>query len=186
MDICEKEVEYKNNNSRYYSIVESLLFVSGNPLKINDIAFSLECSNDFMEKVVEEMMDLYKNEDRGLQLIKLNDTYQLVTKKENAKYIQRLLKVNTRQALSQASLEVLAIIAYRQPITRIEVEDIRGVKCDRILSNLTEKGLIKEKGRKDVVGRPILYITTEEFMRYFELKDLKELPNLKQMSFDLE
>lgn len=185
MEIYENEDEY-NDNSRYYSIVESLLFISGNPLKISDLAFSLECSNDFIENIIKEMIILYKNEDRGIQIIKLNDAYQIVTKKENTKYIQRLLKVNSRQALSQASLEVLSIIAYKQPITRIEVESIRGVKCDRILNNLSDKGLIKEKGRKEIVGRPILYVTTEEFMRYFELKDLKELPNLEQMTFDLQ
>ncbi|SHJ64396.1 segregation and condensation protein B [Hathewaya proteolytica DSM 3090] len=177
---------FNENNSRYYSIIESLLFVSGNPLKLSDIASTLECSTDFVHSVMVEMDELYKREDRGIQLYRLNDTYQLVTKKENSTYIQRLLKINTRQSLSQASLEVLAIIAYKQPITRVEIEEIRGVKCDRVITNLTEKGLIKEIGRKDIIGRPILYSTTEEFLRYFQLQDLKQLPNIEQMTFDLQ
>lgn len=177
---------FNENNLRYYSIIESLLFVSGNPLKLSDIASTLECSTDFVHSVMVEMDELYKREDRGIQLYRLNDTYQLVTKKENSTYIQRLLKINTRQSLSQASLEVLAIIAYKQPITRVEIEEIRGVKCDRVITNLTEKGLIKEIGRKDIIGRPILYSTTEEFLRYFQLQDLKQLPNIEQMTFDLQ
>ncbi|NYC31420.1 segregation and condensation protein B [Clostridium saccharobutylicum] len=104
--------------------------------------------------------------------------YQLVTKSENADYIQKLLKKNKRQSLSQASIESLAIIAYKQPITRIDIDEIRGVKSESAIQRLVEKELIKEVGRLEVPGRPILYGTTEEFLRQFELRDLEELPSL--------
>lgn len=184
----EKEVEISsndNNKNRYFSIIESLLFVSGDPLSIGDLAIALECSKEFADSLMMEIKSTYENEQRGINIIKLNDTYQLVTKKENSRYIQKLLKINVRQSLSQASLEVLAIIAYKQPITRIEIEEIRGVKSDRAIYTLIEKKLIRENGRKEIVGRPILYNTTEEFLRYFELQDLKQLPNIENMNFKL-
>lgn len=174
-----------NNKNRYFSIIESLLFVSGDPLSIGDLAIALECSKEFADSLMMEIQSTYENEQRGINIIKLNDTYQLVTKKENSRYIQKLLKINVRQSLSQASLEVLAIIAYKQPITRIEIEEIRGVKSDRAIYTLIEKKLIRENGRKEIVGRPILYNTTEEFLRYFELQDLKQLPNIENMNFKL-
>ncbi|MFX0548960.1 SMC-Scp complex subunit ScpB [Hathewaya histolytica] len=188
VEINEGQIEIReaSNRDRYFSIIESLLFVAGDPLSIDTLADVLECSKTFASKLMDEFISLYEEENRGLKLIKLQNNYQLVTKGENSHYIQRLLRTNTRQSLSQASLEVLAIISYKQPITRIEIDEIRGVKSDRAISTLLEKQLIKENGRKDMPGRPILYCTTTEFLKYFELEDLNELPNIEDISFDLE
>ena len=123
-------------------------------------------------------MEEYKKEDRGLRLIEINGGYQLVTKEENSDYIQKLLKKNRKHSLSQASIESLAIIAYKQPITRIDIDEIRGVKSESALQRLVERSLIREVGRLEVPGRPILYGTTDEFLRQFGLKNLKELPSL--------
>lgn len=182
----QMEIEAIHDSERYFSIIESILFVAGDPLNIEIIADIIQCSKDFAMKVMTNMMESYENQIRGIKIIKLQDTYQLVTKGENSQYIQKLLKTNTRQSLSQAALEVLAIIAYKQPITRIEIDEVRGVKSDRALSTLQEKGLIKENGRKDMPGRPILYSTTIEFLKYFELEGLDKLPNLEQITFDLD
>ena len=133
------------------------------------------------------MMEAYeKVQTRGIKLISIKGKYQLVTKGENAEYIQKLLKKNKRQSLSQASIESLAIITYKQPITRIDIDEIRGVKSESALQRLIEKDLIKEVGRLEVPGRPILYGTTDEFLRQFDLRDLKELPSLDLFGEDEE
>src|SRR5690606_36052476 len=119
-----------------------------------------------------------ENENRGLVLVQLAGTYQLATKKENAIYLKRLVETPNYSTLSQAALETLTIIAYKQPITRLEIEEIRGVKTDHVIQTLVAKGLVQEVGRADGPGRAILYGTTKEFLDYFGLKDLKELPPL--------
>ncbi|MGL5243765.1 MAG: SMC-Scp complex subunit ScpB, partial [Sarcina sp.] len=134
----------------------------------------------YVNQSLKELVNIYNGDDtRGIKLISLNDMYQLVTKTSNSDYIGKLLKRNVRQSLSQASLESLAIIAYKQPITRIEIDEIRGVKSDSALQRLIEKNLIEETGRLEVPGRPILYGTTDEFLRHFALEDLKDLPSIE-------
>ena len=160
------------------SAIESLLFASGEPLSLQDLVNHLEEKCKLIEIIIEEMMEEYETSNRGIKIIGIKGSYQLVTKAQNADYIQKLLKKNKRQSLSQASIESLAIVAYKQPITRIDIDEIRGVKSESAIQRLMEKELIKELGRLDVPGRPILYGTTEEFLRQFELKDLKELPSL--------
>lgn len=160
------------------SAIEALLFVSGEPLSTRDLSNNLELPPKEIEEVLKEMIIDYEKEDRGIKLITINGDYQLVTKATNSEFIQKLLKKNKRQSLSQASLESLSIIAYKQPITRIDIDEIRGVKSDSALQRLLEKELIKEVGRLEVPGRPILFGTTEEFLRQFELRDLEELPSL--------
>ena len=128
--------------------------------------------------ILDEMQNEYEEEKRGIKLISINGEFQLVTKAENSDYIQKLLRKNKRQSLSQASLESLAIIAYKQPITRVDIDEIRGVKSESALQRLLEKDLIKEVGRLEVPGRPILFGTTDEFLRQFGLKELNELPSL--------
>ncbi|OOM09136.1 SMC-Scp complex subunit ScpB [Clostridium saccharobutylicum] len=160
------------------SAIESLLFASGEPLSLNDLANHLEEKSKLIEILIQEMMEEYDKPIRGIKIICIKGSYQLVTKSENADYIQKLLKKNKRQSLSQASIESLAIIAYKQPITRIDIDEIRGVKSESAIQRLVEKELIKEVGRLEVPGRPILYGTTEEFLRQFELRDLEELPSL--------
>lgn len=160
------------------SAIEALLFASGDPLSLQDLINHLEEKSKIIEIIIQEMIEEYDNSNRGIKLICIKGSYQLVTKAENADYIQKLLKKNKRQSLSQASIESLAIVAYKQPITRIDIDEIRGVKSESAIQRLIERDLIKEIGRLEVPGRPILYGTTEEFLRQFELKDLQELPSL--------
>lgn len=178
IEATQYEFEGISSKPRIKSTIESLLFVSGDPLTIKDLSNALEISIKTTKNILEEMIDEYEDEKRGIKLISINGEYQLVSKAENSNYIQKLLKKNKRQSLSQASLESLAIIAYKQPITRVDIDEIRGVKSESAMQRLLEKDLIKEVGRLEVPGRPILYGTTDEFLRQFGLKELKELPSL--------
>ncbi len=177
-EIAQYEFEEISSKPKIKSAIEALLFVSGDPLTVKDLSNSLEVSTKFVANLLNEMVLEYEDEKRGIKLISINGEYQLVTKAENSDYIQKLLRKNKRQSLSQASLESLAIIAYKQPITRVDIDEIRGVKSESALQRLLEKDLIKEVGRLEVPGRPILFGTTEEFLRQFGLKELKELPSL--------
>ena len=178
IEAAQYEFEEISSKPKIKSTIESLLFVSGDPLTIKDLSNALEISNKTIKNILEEMISEYEDEKRGIKLISINGEYQLVTKAENSSYIQKLLKKNKRQSLSQASLESLAIIAYKQPITRVDIDEIRGVKSESAMQRLLEKDLIKEVGRLEVPGRPILYGTTDEFLRQFGLKELKDLPSL--------
>ena len=160
------------------SAIEALLFASGEPLSLQELVNHIEEKSKIIEVIIGEMMEEYRNSNRGIKIICIKGSYQLVTKSQNADYIQKLLKKNKRQSLSQASIESLAIVAYKQPITRIDIDEIRGVKSESAIQRLIERDLIKEIGRLEVPGRPILYGTTEEFLRQFELKDLQQLPSL--------
>lgn len=180
-NVKQLEIEEASNRNIYYSVIESILFVSGEPIQLNDISSILECDTSFAELLLQDLSERYDNEDRGIQLIKVNMGYQLVTKSKNSEYVQKLLKTNTRQSLSQAALETLAIVAYKQPITRASIDEIRGVKSDRALTTLMDRNLLKESGRLDVVGRPILYSTTDEFLRHFGLDNLKQMPSMDEI-----
>jgi segregation and condensation protein B len=182
--INQTEIKEAFNKEKYQSILESLLFVSGEPMKLKDMASIIECNLSFTKDILEYMMFSYEEGCRGIKIININDEYQLVTKPQNSDYIQKILRTNIRQSLSQASLETLAIVAYKQPITRVDIDEIRGVKSESAISNLMEKGLIKENGRLDVPGRPILYVTTDEFLKQFDLGNLKELPSLEQFIYE--
>lgn len=187
MDINQVEFEEVSRKNAVISAIESLLFAAGEPLSAKDISKILYDDLDFIKDVLGEMIDRYdKTSSRGIKLIMLNGMYQLVTKPCNGDYVQKLLKKNVRQSLSQASLESLAIIAYKQPITRIEIDEIRGVKSESALQKLIEKGLIEETGRLDIAGRPILYGTTNEFLRHFALNDLNDLPSIELFKEDEE
>lgn len=164
------------------SKVESLLFVSGDDgLTNKQLAFLTDTTEEEIDEILRKMIQTYKErEDRGLEIKQLAGTFQFVTKEENVLCIQKLVENPTTQSLSQASLEVLAIIAYKQPITRVEIEDIRGVKSERPISTLSAKGLVREVGRAEGTGRAILYGTTNEFLQYFGLQDLSTLPPLPE------
>lgn len=182
IDSLDQQLNYLMDDlkyERYFSIIESLLYVTGDPLPIETIAGILECSVDFATEIMEVLEKVYeKDESRGIKLICINRAYQFGTKPLNSDHVQMLLKTNVRQSLSRASLETLSIIAYKQPITRVEIEEIRGVKSDRAIYTLVEKGLIKECGKKNVIGRPNLYGTTDEFLKHFDFTSLGELPSL--------
>lgn len=181
------EFDNINNTIKYKSIIESLLFVSGDKLSLKDISNAIELNSKDTLKILNEMIIEYENDvNRGIKIINIEEEFQFVTKEENSDYIQKLLRKNKRQSLSQASLESLAIIAYKQPITRIDIDEIRGVKSDSAIQKLLEKEIIKEIGRLEVPGRPILYGTTDEFLRQFGLKNLKELPTLDNFREVLE
>ena len=164
------------------SIVESLLFAAGDEgLTLKQISQVLEIDDKLAEEVLCKLMEDYNcNPDRGIMIVELAGTSPLATTKENAPYLKKLVESPQTTTLSQASLETLAIIAYRQPITRAEIEEIRGVKTERPLQTLVGKGLVKEVGRLEGPGRPILYGTTKEFLDYFGLKSLDELPPLPE------
>ncbi|MCM3617429.1 SMC-Scp complex subunit ScpB [Sutcliffiella horikoshii] len=161
------------------AIVESLLFAAGDEgLTLKQLTTALEVEEHLVQDILEDLKKGYKKKERGITLIELAGTYQLTTKKEHSVYLKRLVESPTSQTLSQAALETLAIVAYKQPITRTEVENIRGVKSERPLQTLSAKALVKEVGRAEGTGRAILYGTTKEFLDYFGLKNIKELPPL--------
>lgn len=163
------------------SKIEALLFVAGDDgLTLKQLQFLTEASNEELQASIGELNTRYGASVSGITLKELAGVFQLVTKPEVAETIQKLVENPTVQALSQASLEVLAIIAYKQPITRVEVEDLRGVKSEKALQTLTAKGLVQEAGRVEGTGRAILYGTTSEFLNYFGLKNLDELPPLPE------
>jgi segregation and condensation protein B len=164
------------------SILESLLFAAGDEgLSLKQLAEVLEVNELHASEMIEDLRQEYdRDEKRGIMIVQLAGTFQLATKKENAAYLKKLVDSPHTSTLSQAALETLAIIAYKQPITRVEIEDIRGVKTERPLHTLMAKVLIKEVGRAEGTGRAILYGTTKEFLDYFGLKNLKELPQLPE------
>lgn len=183
-EILQNSFKEVYNNDKYYSIIESLLFVSGDPLKLKDISSIIECDINYTRQLLKELSYIYEEDNRGIKIININEEYQLVTKPQNSDFIQKILKTNHRQSLSQASLETLAIIAYKQPITRIDIDEIRGVKSESAIMNLAEKNLIKECGRLEVPGRPILYGTTDEFLKQFNIQKISELPSLEGFVID--
>ncbi len=169
------------------SILESLLFAAGDEgLTLKDIAKIMEIEEFQAKDIIEDLKKEYERKERGITIIELAGTYQLATKKENSAYLKRLVESPANTNLSQASLETLTIIAYKQPITRAEIEEIRGVKTERPLQTLLARGLIREVDRMDGPGRAILYGTTKEFLDYFGLKDINELPPLPEETEDWE
>ena len=178
IDVKQYEFNELSRKSDIKSAIESMLFVSGEPLALRELSNNLELKEKNVEEILSEMANEYEDKSRGIRLISINGAYQLVTKSENSDFVQKLLKKNKKHSLSQPSIESLAIIAYKQPITRIDIDEIRGVKSESAIARLIERGLIKDIGRLEVPGRPILYGTTDEFLRQFGLKTIKELPSL--------
>ena len=178
IDVKQYEFNELSRKSDIKSAIESMLFVSGEALPLREISNNLELREKNVVEILQEMTTEYEDKSRGIRLISLDEAYQLVTKSENSEFVQKLLKKNKKHSLSQASIESLAIIAYKQPITRIDIDEIRGVKSESAITRLVERGLIKDVGRLEVPGRPILYGTTDEFLRQFGLKTIKELPSL--------
>lgn len=156
--------------------IEALLFVSKEPLTIKTLAQIVEMSEADIKLIVDELIDEYNNSKRGINIQLVANGYQMYTRSEYACYIEKLYKPQNSYGLSKAALETLAIIAYKQPITRAEIEAIRGVKAESSIGTLLEKNLVKEVGRKDGPGRPMLFGTTDSFLKYFGLKNISELP----------
>ncbi|WP_423407281.1 SMC-Scp complex subunit ScpB [Heyndrickxia sp. MSNUG] len=167
---------------KWKGILESLLFAAGDEgLSLKQIAAVLDVEELKANEIVAELQIEYEKDDnRGITIVQLAGVFQLATKKEHADYLKKLVESPGAGHLSQAALETLAIIAYKQPITRVEIEEIRGVKTERPLHTLSSRALIKEVGRAEGTGRAILYGTTKEFLDYFGLKNIKELPPLPE------
>lgn len=163
-------------------MLESIFFVSSEPLTIKD------CQKIFLESgesgisikdikiALDKLEKKYQREDSGLSILRIEDSYQLISRIDNNCYVEKIVVKKRKKSLSQAALEVLSIVAYRQPITKIEIEEIRGVKSDSALSSLVDNELIYESGRLDKIGKPILYSTTEKFLIEFGMNSLKDLP----------
>lgn len=159
------------------AIIESVLFAAGDAVEIEKLADILDVDKKSLKEIIKKMMDAYNDEHRGIHIIQLEDAYQMCTRGEYAPYVSRLAEPRRKQNLSNAAMEVLSIIAYKQPVTRTTIEHIRGVNCDYIVNRLVERNLIEEVGRLDVPGRPLLFGTTREFLRCFGLSSLDELPD---------
>lgn len=165
------------------SIIEGLLFLAGEEgLSLKQLAEVLDQRPDMIKDALDELKASMTTEGRGLQILEIAGHYQLATLPEHAPYFEKLAYSPTRASLSQAALETLSIIAYRQPITRVDIEEIRGVKAERALHTLINKDLIEEVGRAEAIGRPILYGTTKAFLDYFGLASLKDLPDPDQFA----
>ena len=160
------------------SAAEAILFSCGEPVSAVEIAEALGVSNRIAVDIIEELKNEYDRGKRGVKIIKLADSYQLCSREDYFEYIRNVTEPRRRQALTAPTLETLSIIAYNQPITRSRIEFIRGVDCTGGISKLLERGLIDEVGRMDTPGKPILYGTTDEFLRCFGLSDISELPKL--------
>ena len=161
------------------AVLEGLLFVVGEDgLTIQQIEEVLNVNEEECKELIFELKKDYEKEDRGLRIDFLGNRFKLTTKFEHREYYQKLIENPETNTLSQAALETLAIIAYNEPITRIQVDELRGVGSTSIIRKLVAKGFIKESGRSNMVGRPILYETTNEFLDYFGLSSIDELPNI--------
>ncbi|HIT86344.1 MAG TPA: SMC-Scp complex subunit ScpB [Candidatus Coprocola pullicola] len=162
------------------AVAEALLFISGEAVPIGVIAQTMEMDKATTKAIVMALAEKYEKEKRGLRIIEIDNGYQMCTAAECFEYIRNMYKSPKRQAMTQALLETLAIIAYKQPITKAQIEEIRGVSADHAVNKLMEKKLICETGRLNVPGKPILFGTTNEFLRYFGFKSTNELPPLKE------
>lgn len=159
-------------------IVEAILFVTGNAVEKKEICRALDLTDKELEETLDALESGYDFDRRGLRLLRFGAHVQLATRPDYAPYVEKLLQPVQKQSLSQAVMETLAVIAYRQPVTKAEIEQIRGVKCDYSVQSLTAKGLIEEVGRKETLGRPILYGTTDAFLRHFCISSVAELPEI--------
>ena len=166
------------------SIIEAILFAAGRVVKMNELILVLEKNEEEIHAIVKSMQEEYKAQNRGIEIIKVEDGYQLATKKELYEYIYPILDKRTKPNLSTAALETLSIIAYNPRITRAEIEAIRGVSADACVYKLLEYGLVEEAGKTDLPGKPMSYKTTHEFLKMFGYSSLKDLPELPRYKLD--
>lgn len=162
------------------SALEAMLFAAGEPVEIDKVASVLEIETDEAAALADNLQKEYEKRNGGVRILKLGDTYQMCSAKEYINHIRALLELKKNTPLSQAALEVLAIVAYNQPVTKAFIEQVRGVDCSGVLRSLNEKELIEERGRLDLPGKPLLYGTTNNFLRCFTLQSLDDLPELPE------
>ena len=164
------------------SAIESMMFVWGEPLDIKEVADIFSVDKKDIYELCKELQQEYEEQGRGIIIREVNKSFQFATRPENIDYIERLCTPVKHKRLSQSALEVLAIVAYKQPVTKGEIEAIRGIKCDRVIEGLMRKDLVAQLGRSDAVGRPMLYGTTDEFLKQFGFETLKDLPQINDIA----
>lgn len=177
------------SNKKMKSALETMMFVWGEPLEVKDAAEVLEADKKDIRELFRELQAEYEQEGRGIRIREVDDAFGFVTLAENDMFLKKLCTPVRVRRLSQAALEVLAIIAYRQPVTRSEIDSIRGIKSERVIDGLIDKGLVEISGRSEGVGRPLIYATTKEFLKKFgfsSLKDLPEVPEYEEMRRERE
>lgn len=172
------------NSNNILSALEAMLFASGDPVEPARLAEVLEIDIENVIKMLGHLEAMYDEKESGLQLIRVDGKYQLCTREQYSEQVRKLLEIRKNTPLSQAAFEVLAIVAYNKSVTRSFIEQIRGVDCSGPISNLIQKGLIEEKGRLDLPGRPLVYGTTDRFLRCFSLNSLDDLPDLPDNAED--
>ncbi len=178
----QERKKFMTSKKTIKSAFESLMFVWGEPLDVKTAAELFNISNKEAYDYFAELKEEYDREGRGIRIREINKSFQLVTSSENVEYIERLCTPVREKRLSQQALEVLAIVAYRQPVTKGEIEAIRGIRCDRVLEGLMKRDLVQEAGRSSAIGRPILYGTTDAFLKHFGFQNLKELPDIEDIA----
>lgn len=166
------------------AILESVLFTMGESVEVDRLATVIEEDKDVTRELLLELKDTYDSRESGITLLELEDSFQMCTKGDYYEYLIKIAKTPRKYVLTDTVLETLSIIAYKQPITRLEIEKIRGVSCDHAVNRLIEFGLIREVGRMDAPGKPLLFGTTEEFLRNFGVRSLEDLPELSQVQID--
>lgn len=166
------------------AVIEAILFTMGDSVEIEKLAEVIGEDVTTTKKILEKMKEQYGKENRGISLIELEGSVQLCTKNDLYEYLIKIAKVPKKLTLSDTLLETLSIVAYKQPVTRLEIERVRGVSCDHAINRLVEYDLIKEVGRLDAPGRPLLFGTTEQFLRSFGVKSLEELPELNPVQVE--
>jgi len=174
-----QDMDVKDDDEIVASVIESLLFISGEPLSLGKITSILEIDKKRVKKVIEHMKEVYKDRRRGIMIREINECYLLCTKPENHDYTKELCQSGQKHVLSQAAYETLAIIAYNKPITKAEIDEIRGVNSDSAIAKLLERNLIRKAGHVNSPGKPILYETTEEFLKCFGFSSHDALPPLE-------
>lgn len=167
-------------------IIEAILFVSGEPVQVGALAHALEVTEIEINEALTALESDYDYQRRGICLKRFGSHVQLSTRADYAPFIEKLLQPVQKQSLSNAALETLAIVAYKQPVTKLDIESVRGVKCDYSVQSLVNKGLIEEVGRKETLGRPILYGTTDSFLSHFGLRTLEDLPKPPESETDTD
>lgn len=168
------------NKKELLSAFEAVLFASGEPMSIERFSLVFEISPDEVIQTMTELSKKLQKNESGLHIVRLENMYQLATKTDYAPYIKKAFDIRRRTPLSPAALEVLAVVAYNQPVTKSFIEQVRGVDCSGVVTTLIEKGLLEERGRLELPGKPLLYGTTKNFLRCFSLNDLSDLPPLPQ------
>lgn len=161
--------------------IEAVLFAAGDAIELERLADIVDIDKKSLREILKKMIDEYNYERRGIHIIRMEDSYQLCTRGEFSEYVSRLAEPPKMMNLSNAALEVLAIVAYKQPVTKSSIEHIRGVNCDYIVNRLIERNFIEEKGRLDAPGRPILFGTTQHFLRIFGISELEDLPDFDSL-----